>query len=107
MREAGERTGFLDERLASGVARTVDADHLDCDLAVELHVVGLEHQAHAAAADALEHGEAPDLHRIRGAEHPSEHRLSQPFVLDGAEPSRLGDIGSVALGRVVELHDPP
>ena len=107
MRQPCERARLFDERRAGGIACAIDPDDLDRDLAIELHVIGLEDQAHAAAADALEHREASEHHWVRGAEYPPIDGLSQLVELDGTERRRPGtkrvEFGGVA--GLEGLHD--
>jgi hypothetical protein len=66
VRQAGERLGLAAGAGADVGVVAVGADELDSDLAVQLLVVRGVDDAHAAGADAAEHGEAADAGGLRG-----------------------------------------
>ena len=114
--EPGQGPALAQDLLAAALAAVTQ--DLEGDLAVEVGVVGDEDDAHAAAAERLEHGEASEAERLAGgAEQAASHGCPQrggvgvglgrpdrgQDVVQVAFASGLGRWGLVHAGSVLEV----
>ena len=81
MNQAGQRLGLDEKPLQQrGILREPAGDHLDGDGSIEVGIVGLVHNSHAAASNDVDNVIFPDLCGQIGSHVPGPSRGSNPLL---------------------------
>jgi len=113
VRQARERSGLAEGPLAQLAVPRTRVDDLECDLAVELLVVGCVDGPHAASTEALEQAEAPDADRLLSKQRRMDRgALVRPDgTLDNVETQGGGQLRLTgrqrSVGRVTDVEIVP